>query len=154
MAVDKSAMIRDNRHISIQLELWCNRALAQEDLTSIQAQILLCILRSPNGTSLTAIHRDSGYSMAAISNLIKRLREKGYVRAEPCAGDDRCKLLFATERGRQVQKFLDESIHGTQDWLYRGFSAEELETLDQLQKKMLRNLTALSDHRQQEASKT
>ena len=154
MTLDRRAIARDNRQISIQLELRANRALAREDLTGVQAQILLYILEAPNGTSLTAIHRDSGYSMPAISTLVKRLREKGYVRVEPCAADDRRKLLFGTDKGKQVQNFLDESIRETEDWLYQDFSAEDLATLDQLQKRMLHNLSALNHHRHREATKT
>lgn len=99
-------MTRDNRLISIQLEQCANRALAQEGLTSVQAQILLHILRhSEKGTSLTAIHRESGYSMAAISSLIKRLREKGYVRVEPLAGYDRRKLLSEQTKENRSRLF-------------------------------------------------
>lgn len=153
MSVNRERMTRDNRLISIQLEQCANRALAQEGLTSVQAQILLHILRhSEKGTSLTAIHRESGYSMAAISSLIKRLREKGYVRVEPLAGDDRCKLLFGTDKGKQVQTFLDASMRKTQDCLFQGFSQEDLDTLDRLQKKMLANLSVYDQHELREVS--
>ena len=143
METDRSAMVRDNRQISIQLELLANRVMAQKGLTTIQAHMLLYILaHSAQGTSLTDIHREFGYSMAALSGLVKRLREKDYVRAEPCARDDRKKLLFGTEKGAQVQEFLDGAILQAQDRLYDGFSQEELAALDRLQKKMLRNLSA------------
>ena len=143
METDRSAMVRDNRQISIQLELLANRVMAQKGLTTIQAHMLLYILaHSAQGTSLTDIHREFGYSMAALSGLVKRLREKDYVRAEPCARDDRKKLLFGTEKGARVRAFLDGAILQAQDRLYGGFSQEELAALDRLQKKMLRNLSA------------
>lgn len=73
----------------------------------MQAHILQYILRHrEHGTSLTAIHRDFGYSMATLSGMLKRLREKGYIRTETCAVDDRRKLLYPTEKGVQVQEFL------------------------------------------------
>ena len=142
MDVDRSELIRDNRKINIRLEQAANRAIGQKGLTGVQAQLLLYILEhSEQGTSLTHIHQRFGYSMAALSSLVKRLREKDYVRTEPCAQDDRKKLLFATEKGAQVRKFLDDTILQTQDWLYDGFTQEELATLDRLQKKMLYNLS-------------
>ena len=142
---DRSAMVRDNRQISIQLELLANRVMAQKGLTTIQAHMLLYILaHSAQGTSLTDIHREFGYSMAALSGLVKRLREKGYVRVEPCAQDDRRKLLFGTRKGEEVRDFLDRTILRAQDQLYREFSAQELAELDRLQKKMLHNLSELT----------
>ena len=145
METDRSAMVRDNRQISIQLELLANRVMAQKGLTTIQAHMLLYILaHSAQGTSLTDIHREFGYSMAALSGLVKRLREKGYVRVEPCVQDDRRKLLFGTRKGEEVRDFLDRTILRAQDQLYREFSAQELAELDRLQKKMLRNLSGLT----------
>ena len=145
METDRSAMVRDNRQISIQLELLANRVMAQKGLTTIQAHMLLYILaHSAQGTSLTDIHREFGYSMAALSGLVKRLREKGYVRVEPCVQDDRRKLLFGTRKGEEVREFLDRTILRAQDQLYREFSAQELAELDRLQKKMLHNLSELT----------
>ena len=145
METDRSAMVRDNRQISIQLELLANRVMAQKGLTTIQAHMLLYILaHSAQGTSLTDIHREFGYSMAALSGLVKRLREKGYVRVEPCVRDDRRKLLFGTRKGEEVRDFLDRTILRAQDQLYREFSAQELAELDRLQKKMLHNLSGLT----------
>ena len=145
METDRSAMVRDNRQISIQLELLANRVMAQKGLTTIQAHMLLYILaHSAQGTSLTDIHREFGYSMAALSGLVKRLREKGYVRVEPCVRDDRRKLLFGTRKGEEVRDFLDRTILRAQDQLYREFSAQELAELDRLQKKMLHNLSELT----------
>lgn len=143
MEVDRAAMTRDNRQISIQLELRANEVLAHKGLTAVQAHMLLYILHhSEHGVSLTGIHHDFGYSMPALSSLIKRLREKGYVRVEHCQGDDRRKLFFGTEKGAEVQAFLDRSMCVVQDQLYDGFSNEDLCTLDRMQKQMLKNLSA------------
>ena len=153
MDVDRSELIRDNRKIHIRLEQAANRAIGQKGLTGVQAQLLLYILEhSEQGTSLTHIHQRFGYSMAALSGLVKRLREKNYVRAEPCARDDRKELLFGTEKGARVRAFLDGAILQAQDRLYGGFSQEELAALDRLQKKMLRNLSALTKHHSKEES--
>ena len=142
MDVDRNQLVRDNRQINIQLEQAANRAMAQKWLTGIQAHLLLYILaHSERGISLTDIHREFGYSMAALSSLVKRLREKDYVRAEPCAQDDRRKLLFGTGKGEEVRDFLDRTILQAQDRLYSGFSPADLAALDRLQKKMLENLS-------------
>lgn len=143
--LDREQILRDNRRICIQMEQWANSSLARWELTAIQAQILLYILdRSDQGTSLTSLHRDFGYSMAALSGMLKRLKEKGYVRVEHCAGDDRRKLLFATEKATRLQNFISHATGQIQRRLYDCFSLEELATLDRLQKKLLHNLSILT----------
>lgn len=142
--LDREQILRDNRRICIQMEQWANASLAHRELTAAQAQILIYILKcSRQGTSLTAIHREFGGSMAALSGMVKRLKEKGYVRVEQCAGDDRLKLLFATEKAKETEKFLCQTTRQIRQRLYSCFSNEELSTLDRLQKKMLSNLSLL-----------
>ena len=92
--------------------------------------------------------------MAAMSGLVKRLREKDYVRVEPCARDDRKKILFGTDKGKEAREFLDRAICEAQNQLYSGFSPEELATLDRLQKKMLQNLSTLTQNHSKEVSKS
>ena len=148
-------IIRDNRLICIQMELLANQSMSPAALTAVQAHILQYILRHrEHGTSLTAIHRDFGYSMATLSGMLKRLRDKGYIRTETCAVDDRRKLLYPTEKGVQVQEFLDDTIRAIEGEMYSCFSPEELATLDCLQKKMLHHLADLIQQRQKEAIKT
>ncbi|OUN11186.1 MarR family winged helix-turn-helix transcriptional regulator [Flavonifractor sp. An9] len=155
MAVDRSRLARDNRQICIQMERMANYYLAASDVTGVQAQMLLYILRhSETGVSVTDLHQISGYSKATISNLVKRLREKGYIRVEACEEDDRRRLLFSTEKGRRIQALLAASIREVENSLYRGLSAEELSTLDQLQKRMLQNLIMFQTQSHKEASAT
>ena len=68
MEVDRAVMARDNRQISILLELRANEVLARRGLTAVQAHMLLYILHhGQDGISLTDIHREFGYSMPALS---------------------------------------------------------------------------------------
>ena len=143
---NRESLVRDNRRISIQIERLATEALAGHDLTAMQANMLQYILcHSDRGTSLTAIHREYGYSMAALSGMLKRLRRKGYVRVEPCDDDDRRKLLFGTEQSEALQEDLNRSMRATEQQLYDCFTPEELADLDRLQKKILRNLSALKE---------
>ena len=144
MKTDRRRLALANRRISIRTELLTDRLVSRAGLTAAQAHMLFFILRhSAKGTSLTDIHREFGFSKATLCRILKQLRQMGYVRAEPCARDDRRKLLFGTRKGEAVQETLDRLICSSQDQLYSGFSQEELTTLDRLQKKMLRNLSAL-----------
>lgn len=140
-SIDCAALMRDIRQIGIRLGLDWGRALAREGITGAQAQMLLHLLHRGDGISLTALHRDTGFSMAALSGQLKSLREQGYIRAEPCPEDDRRKLFYATEKSRRLQETLDAALDRTKRQLYRGFSEEDLRTLERLQKQMLQNLS-------------
>ena len=103
--------MRENRQISIQLDQRFNRVLAERNITGVQAHALLYVLQQAGeGASVTTLHQVSGSSKATISHLVKRLREKGYVRVELCPEDDRRRLLFGTEQGRQLQAALETSF--------------------------------------------
>lgn len=150
--IDIGYMVRNNRQIFIRMEQFSNNATAAKGLTAAQAHTLRYILQhSEQGTSLTEIQQEFGYSKATLSHILKNLREKGYIRTECCSSDDRRKILFATEKAEQIENFLEEAIRTTQGQMYQCFSQKELITLDQLQKKMLQNLSTLV--KQKEASK-
>ena len=153
--VDRSQLIRDNRWISIQMEQWVNRTLEPVGLTAAQASILLHVLnQGEEGTSLTAIHRAFGYSMPTLSGMLKRLREKGYLRVEPCADDDRCKKLLGTEKGRRLRRELEERSRQMEERLYSCFTSQELRDLDALQRKLLGHLSILTDKRRKETMRS
>ena len=153
--VDRSQLIRDNRWISIQMEQWVNRTLEPVGLTAAQASILLHVLnQGEEGTSLTAIHRAFGYSMPTLSGMLKRLREKGYLRVEPCADDDRCKKLLGTEKGRRLRRELEERSCQMEERLYSCFTSQELRDLDALQRKLLGHLSILTDERRKETMRS
>ena len=143
--IDCAALMRDTRQIGIRLGLDWGRALAREGITGAQAQMLLHLLHRGDGVSLTTLHRDTGFSMAALSGQLKQLRQQGYIRAEPCPGDDRRKFFYATEKSRRLRETLDAALERTQRQLYRGFSEEDLCTLDALQKRMLQNLSGCGE---------
>ena len=153
--IDHARLSYSFRQICVQTERLVNRALDQEEVTVVQAHVLRFIRdRSQRGTSLTEIRKAFGCSMATLSSLVKRLREKGYVRAECCAGDDRCKLLFATEKGQRGQAYLDGAVRAAEQRIYSCFSPEELRTLDQLQQKLLQHLMSLVESEQKEVPKS
>ena len=104
MEVDRRSLALQNRQISIRMEQLTDRMVERTGLSTAQAHLLMRILRyGPEGTTLTELHRQCGYSMAALSNILKRLRMGGYVRAETTEADNRCKRLFATEKAEQVR---------------------------------------------------
>ncbi len=142
---DLDQMAWDNRRIFLQMELCANGILAPQDMTAVQAHVLLQILNhGEQGTSLTALHRVLGYSMAHLSTTLKSLRKRGYVRMESCTQDDRCKIIFATPQGEALREFLNGAVAAIRGRLYSSFSQSELQDMYRLQKKMLQNLSGIS----------
>ena len=149
--VNQERLLQDGRWLCIQLEQCVSRRLSSLGITAVQAHILLFLLcRGDQGTVLTDIHRAFGYSKATLSGMVKRLREKGYVRTERCQGDDRRRLLFATDSAKQMQPQLEAAIGSVHGRLYEGFSPEELCTLARLQRRLLQNLSVLITQSQKE----
>ena len=148
---DQERILRDNRRISIQMEQLVNSALAPWGMTADQTQILLYVLRhSQEGTTLTQIHREFGYSMASLSGIIKRLKEKGFVRTEHWDGDERRKLIVATSSALELQQRLDRSSAQVRQRLWRCFTPQELHDLDCLQRKLLSSLCTLTHQAKEE----
>ena len=84
MREDRRTLVLETRRIGIRLEILTDQIMAQKGLSAAQGHILLFILsRARDGTSLTEIHQEFGYSMASLSGILKRLRKSGYVRVEP-----------------------------------------------------------------------
>ena len=138
MRTDRRTLILENRRISIGIEQLTDQLMARKGLTAAQANMLFFILsHSDEGTSLTDIHCEFGFSKAALCRILKYLRQNGYVRAEACLGDERRKNLFGTEKGAQVQNFLKGAVCEACDQAYQEFSDEELRELDRLQKKII-----------------
>lgn len=135
-------LVLENRRIGILLEQRTSQAAAQQGLSGPQAYMLRFLIRQGSqGTSLTSIHRAYGYAMPTLSGVLKGLCRGGYVRVEPCAEDQRRKLLFPTEKGEALAEALDGALDRACGQAFQGFSPGELQLLQQLQEKLLRNLS-------------
>ena len=90
MEVDRRSLALQNRQISIRMEQLTDRMVERTGLSTAQAHLLMRILRyGPEGTTLTELHRQCGYSMAALSNILKRLRKGGYQLREMIAAKEK-----------------------------------------------------------------
>ena len=141
MTIDPETLVQDSRRVVRTLERRADADLAPAGLTAAQGLMLLYILRhTAAGTSLTAMHRAFGISMPTLCGILKGLRKGGYVRTQPCPGDERRKLLFAADKALALQPFLERTLQRGRRRLYEGFTDAELCQLAALQRKMLSNL--------------
>lgn len=82
-------------NMTAQLEL----NLKYKSITGVQVYFLVYILRHhPKGTYLTELCREIGVSKPTLSELIKKLREKGYLYFHEDPDDVRKKKVLPTEK--------------------------------------------------------
>lgn len=141
MKTKHSCIIHDHRKIGIQLEYLMSKDMAAHGFTAVQAYILLHVLDHPEGTSLTALCQELGSSMSSLSCMIKRLKNNGYIHVEHHPDDDRCKLLFGTQKGFDARQTLEQTIQNSLNNIFHDFSQDELKNLEHIQKKILNNLS-------------
>ena len=88
-----------------------------------------------------------GIKASSVNSIINYLEAAGYVHREPVREDRRLKKLVATERAREVENWLMETIHyGVVD-IFAGFTEEEMQELKSLMEKMRVNLSSMAERK-------
>ena len=102
------------------------RNIRPQGLSASQGFLLLHVLREhPGGVTLTQLHQELGLAKATLSQVVKTLREKGYLRAAVCREDERQRLLTPTEKLRKLQPELERAVRRADQAL------RQLETQDE-----------------------
>lgn len=136
-----SDIILDFKRMNTGIEAVLNRQLGEMGLTAAQGYLLFFALQHSNASICSAeIHRELGFSRATVSVLMKKLREKGYIRFLRCQKDDRQKVIEVTETGRSLKTALDLCLEEAAASVYHDFSPEEEKQLCRLHRKLLHNI--------------
>ena len=102
------------------------RNIRPQGLSASQEFLLLHVLREhPGGVTLTQLHQELGLAKATLSQVVKTLREKGYLRAVVCREDERQRLLTPTEKLRKLRPELERAVRRADQAL------RQLETQDE-----------------------
>nr|WP_308626788.1 MarR family transcriptional regulator [uncultured Eisenbergiella sp.] len=136
------SVLRLLKKLSLTASVRADQIFAENDLTSAQSEVLKFLLDQEGKKVIFSgdIHMELGISKAAVSMLLKKLRQKGYIDLQSVSGDDRMKQILLTPRACQVKEELDKKMDIFQKYLYQGFSESEYEQLGQLVGRMLANL--------------
>ena len=121
-------------------------AMAAQGLQDVgQPMILLLLERCENGeiASQKELAAELNVSPATIATSLKSLERMGYVKKLPDAADARRNRVSVTEKGRCAVRQCNEVFETVDQQLYAGFSQEELDTIQQFHRRMLRNLLQL-----------
>ena len=141
MEMMEAILLEDMRKISLGIETKLNKMMTQLGLTASQGYVLIYILEhASQGISSTQLHRKLGVSRATVSGLLKKLRTKGYLEFQDCEHDNRLKMIFVTKQGTELREILKQNIMRASGVIFADFSKNEVETMNELQQKILENL--------------
>lgn len=135
------------KKLSLTVSVKMDQIFAEDDLTASQIDVLKFLLDhgSEQGIFSTELHLGLGISKSAVSMLLNKLRQKGYITLSPCLGDDRLKRIALTEKTWRLKQKLEEKVDVFQEQLYQGFTEKEYEQLGQSVQRMLTNLRLRED---------
>lgn len=111
-------------------------------LTATQGFLLLYIGQEhPDGTYVSDLHKELGFSMATISGGIKVLKQKGFLTMEVSKTDERLKKVSVTDKFQTVSEKLKQAISQLENDLFDGLDQDEQDAFRELTRKILETKT-------------
>ena len=117
--------------------------LSEKELTGVQFGVLMALMRmekeGPEEISQRALEERTRVSHATMTEILKRLEKKGFLRMEQSRRDRRFKCIHASEKAYRLKAELAETENETFSWLCRGLSGRQVEDLLGCIDRMLEN---------------
>lgn len=129
------------KQIKAALDQYGKENMEELDITPSQCFMINYLLSvETSDLCATDIYENLGISRAAVSVLLKSLREKEYLTMEGDCQDDRRKKIFLTKKAHEMSRQIEKSLKKREECLCRGISEEELEQLEKILLRMIFNL--------------
>ena len=117
--------------------------LLEKDLTGVQLGVLKELERLEASDAAEVNQRDlekaSHVTHPTMTEILKRLERKGFIRCCQSSHDRRHKCIFSTEKARQLQQEMSYMDSAILVQLSRGLSQQQLEALGEILDVMLDN---------------
>lgn len=117
-----------------------NAALQQHDLTPAQAHAMLYLLHAKRETTQGNLAQFLEVRPSTVNGIVSRLAEKGFVTRSISSTDARCRQITLTEKGRCLRSCFEAGAAQAEALMIRGFSSQELDTLEAYLSRVLENL--------------
>ena len=120
-----------------------DQRLLEKDLTGVQLGVLKELERLEASGAAEVNQRDlenaSHVTHPTMTEILKRLERKGFIRCCQSSHDRRHKCIFSTEKARQLQQEMSYMDSAILVQLSRGLSQQQLEALGEILDVMLDN---------------
>lgn len=130
-------------HVGRELRTALDRKLMAHGLTSQQAALLLLsrLLREPNPVKIAA---RLGTDTAGMTRLIDRLEKKGLIFRKMSPEDRRSIVIVLGPKSKHVLPRLIPEFRSVEEGLLDGFSKHEVEQLNSMLRRLLKNARNLN----------
>lgn len=116
-----------------------DRALADFDMTHAQFVIFRSLLDGDQPKAAGDLAREWNYDTGAMTRMLDRLEEKGFVCRQRSQTDRRVLLVSLSDKGRALADQMSLVAIETLNHHLRGFTATEVELLKTLLRRMIAN---------------
>ncbi len=107
--------------------------LCEKELTGVQFGVLMALVRMEKEgleeISQRALEERSRVTHATMTEILRRLEKKGFLRMEQSRRDKRFKCIHALEKAYLLREEMAEAENETFSWLCRGLSGQQVEDL-------------------------
>ena len=134
----KHGIIRQINRVRIELIDALDRELSKFDISAPQL-IVLASVANNEADSASGLCKSISYDPGAMTRMIDRLEQKGLIRRVPHPDDRRATNLELTAAGKALYPQLIGAKETVQAQFLRGFSKDEVATLEGLLNRLLEN---------------
>lgn len=130
------------REVEISMRRYGNRRLRQEGNISYMQKLILEYLAARGEKKVCAsdIRAELDIPKASLSDNLKALCRKGYLKMETSPEDERRKWIALTDRIDENGRYMEQSLEEDQTRICRGISDDDQRILERALGKMLENL--------------
>ncbi len=129
-----------------------NKILSERNIDAFNGEQgrILHVLWEKDGISIRELSGKTGLAMSSLTTMIDRMEKSELIKRIPDEKDKRKTLIKLTKYAATLKKEYDEISEIMLTYNYKGFTDEEIRTMEKLLKKMLDNVeNAEKDNRLQ-----
>lgn len=119
-----------------------DRMLAEADIDAFngaQGRILY-VLWQEDGVTISTLSSKTSLANTTLTSMLDRMEAGGLIHRAPSPTDRRASLIRLTDKARSLQDDYDRISQQMNEQYYKGFSDDEIRTLESLLQRVLSNL--------------
>lgn len=119
-----------------------DRMLAEADIDAFngaQGRILY-VLWQEDGVTISTLSSKTSLANTTLTSMLDRMESGGLIHRTPSPTDRRASLIRLTDKARSLQADYDRISQQMNEQYYKGFSDDEIRTLEALLQRVLNNL--------------